>query len=469
MIHPHPYCGSERINEVAIFSNAASSNFCLTKNNMASTLYISIPPRATLQSNAEWSSLALSFALISDEGHVQQQGQKRLSDLRDLAASARQLSLMLAASDVSLLTSKVPPMSAAKLKAALPNLFEEQMTCDPADVVMVATAIVDGAVTVAVVDRRWLEMLAKHVKDFPVKKMMAFPAQLGLPMPVPVPLTVSGNDDATKAGAASAVARVEQYHAGIELVLRNGIFAGLGLVLDQADQSQCLQMLAVLSGADQVQLQVPSHTQEEWQRALEEQQLSGRIQLTSASWQNRVAGLNNSALDMMQGLDSAHKASFEWAPWRWPLRLAAMVVVVNLVGLNVQWISLKKEADHLNASLTQIYRSAYPAETIILDPLAQMQQKVALSQRMAGQLAPNDFILLMSRFTQVWDGLMAGKTGTIVSVDYKERSLFVKPRSSSDIPLEQLRAALNAQSLTMSSSADGVLQIQVNTSNGGQR
>ncbi|MFZ6772197.1 type II secretion system protein GspL [Undibacterium sp. SXout7W] len=439
---------------------------------MASTLYISIPPRATIPANADWSSQVLPFALMSEEGHVQQQGQRRLSELREIAMNARQLSLLLAASDISLLTSKVPPMSAAKFKTALPNLFEEQIACDPADVVMVATAVVNGEATVAVADRVWLEALAKQVKDFPVKKIAAFPAQLGLVIPV----SDSGVKESENAEESFVVALAEQYHATQELVLRTGAYAGLGLVLDQLDQSdksQFLQMLAVLTDGRNVELHVPGNGQEDWQRALDQQKLSERIRLLPVSWQNRVAGLghsglNKAALDLMEGLGSVHKASFEWGPWRWPLRLVVMLVLVNVLGLNIQWFSLKREAKNLNDSLTQIYRSTYPGETIILDPLAQMQQKVALSQRMAGQLAPNDFIMLTSRFAQVWDGVMAGKAGTVMSIDYKERSLYVKPRSSSDIPLEQLRAALSAQSLMMSSSADGVLQIQV-SSNGGKR
>jgi general secretion pathway protein L len=74
-------------------------------------------------------------------------------------------------------------MSAAKFKSALPNLLEEQLTSDPADVALVATPVVNGEATVAVADRAWLETIAAKVKDWPVKKIAAFPSQLALTLP----------------------------------------------------------------------------------------------------------------------------------------------------------------------------------------------------------------------------------------------------------------------------------------------
>ena len=57
---------------------------------------------------------------------------------------------------------KAPPLSASKLKAALPALVEEQVLGDPADCVLAATAEdSEGLRTVAVVQRAWLEVLVK--------------------------------------------------------------------------------------------------------------------------------------------------------------------------------------------------------------------------------------------------------------------------------------------------------------------
>ena len=84
--------------------------------------------------------------------------------------------------------------------------------------------------------------------------------------------------------------------------------------------------------------------------------------------------------------------------WRWPLILASAVLVINVVGLNVEWFRMKREAAALRATMTQIYKSTYPKDTVIVDPVAQMKQKIAASQRESGQAAPDDFTPLTASF-----------------------------------------------------------------------
>ena len=119
------------------------------------TLYIRYPAKASIEHGAAQSC---PFALVGDGGNLLQQGAAALGNLADLVASARRVVLLLAASDVTLLRVKVPPLSAARLKAALPNLVEEQVLGDPADCVLAVAPAVDssGMRTVAVVQRAWL-------------------------------------------------------------------------------------------------------------------------------------------------------------------------------------------------------------------------------------------------------------------------------------------------------------------------
>ena len=110
----------------------------------------------------------------------------------------------------------------------------------------------------------------------------------------------------------------------------------------------------------------------------------------------------------------------------------------------------------------QTYRMSFPKETVILDPLAQMQQKINLSRKIAGQSTQEDFLVLAAQFAQVWDMAIAGKqpAPSVVSMEYKEHSLFVKTKSTGLLPLEQLRTGLQEHVLILVSSTDGVLQVK---------
>jgi general secretion pathway protein L len=123
------------------------------------TLFIRYPAKASVDSGA---AQTCPFALVGDGGNLLQQGAAPLGNLGDMVASSRRVVLLLAASDTTLLRIKTPPLSAARLKAALPALVEEQVLGDPADCVLAATAAdAEGMRTVAVVQRAWLEVLVK--------------------------------------------------------------------------------------------------------------------------------------------------------------------------------------------------------------------------------------------------------------------------------------------------------------------
>ena len=406
---------------------------------MASTLYISLPSRVAAQHHPDWPSFALPFALFSDEGHLLQQGQQTLAQLKALSQGARQLALLLAAGDVSLLNAKVPPMPAAKLKAALPNLFEEQILGDPADAVLVAGAVKGDVLDVAVADRTWLETVAGMVKDWPVKKIAAYPAQLAMCCPP----------------EGTVAACMEARDAWTVLTLRQGVSQGAGFQLE--DQASALHMLHMLVAEMPVQLRVPKNEIDSCRRLLVQEAIAD-IELSELDWQFRVASLNPSTPDLMAGISSAHKPAIDWTQWRWAIRLLAAICIIHIAALNFEWFRLKREAANLTASMLQTYKTAYPKDTI-LSPFEQMQQKVNSSRRLAGQFAPNDFAVMASRFTQAWDKVMQGKPANIASLEYKDRSLLIKLKSVGMVPMDELRQALADQSMRMESTPDGMLRV----------
>lgn len=408
---------------------------------MASTLYISLPSRVAAQHQTDWASFVLPFAIITDEGQLLQQGQQTMPQLKTTSSGIRQLVLLFAASDVSLLSAAVPPMSAAKLKTALPNLFEEQMLGDPSDAVLVAGPVVDGIAQAAVADRNWLETVAGMVKDWPVKKIAAYPAQLAMRLP--------------EYGTVSAY--VELRDALFSVTIRQGQNQGIGFNLD--DKASVLHMLQMMAPEMPVQLHVPKSEVSGFQAVLDQQVATSVIELSELDWPFKVASVTPLTLDLMGGISSAHKPAIDWMQWRWTIRLLAAICLINIAALNFEWFRLKREARNLNESILQTYKTTYPKDTTILSPLEQMQQKVNASRRFAGQFAPNDFAVIVSQFTQAWDKVMQGKPANIASVEYKDHGLQIKLKSVSMVPMDELRKALADQSMKMESTPDGMLRV----------
>ncbi|MES2047522.1 MAG: type II secretion system protein GspL [Pseudomonadota bacterium] len=423
---------------------------------MASTLYILLPSKALAfeLELADWAKHALQFALISDEGGVVQKGQQSLPDLKELATNARQVVLLLAASDVSLIPVKVPPMSAAKLKAALPNLIEDQLLADPAELILLSNAPVNGVCTIAVVDRLWMETLHAKMQILEARKLTAYSLSMSMK---------------TEPDALAVIIDTDAHVT--ELAFRRDGQIGAGLTLNQESNGasslenaqQVLQTLNLFAMESSLKLSLSAETIATYQQAAEKDEtLAQRCQFHVIDWNARIAGISPTSIDLMSSVSHDNQSSFDWSKWRWPLGLAAAALILNLAGLNFQWLSLKREAQGLSDSLLQTYRSSFPKDSVILDPLAQMQQKINLSKKIAGQSTPQDFLVLAAQFGQVWDAAIAGKPAapSVVSMEYREHSLFVKIKSSNLLPMDQLRAGLQEHLLSLVSSADGVLQIK---------
>lgn len=387
------------------------------------TLYIRVPART------EGEGALCRFALVEDGGAISQQGEGALRNLGDAVAASRRVVLLLAGADVTLLAVQAPPLAGARLRAALPALVEEHILGDPLDCVLVAgPSLPDGRRPVAVVQRDWLEPLVKTLLGMGARAVAAMPSQLCLPL---------------QPGSASAA-----IGAG-ELLLRQGQYEGLGLALDGNPQA-VLQTARALAGEAPLVLYVPHEQLGEYQALLAE--AGPGIALESDAWAHWVAGSKSSALDLVPGLGTAGVAQRDWSRWRWPIRLALAAIVVNIVGVNIEWLRLKREAEAVRQGMAQTFRTAYPGQPVI-DPVAQMRQNIARAKAAGGQVSAEEF------------GWMAGALGEatrtlarppgIASMEFRERALTVrvKPETVDPASVGQLRTTLVARGMSLEETA----------------
>jgi general secretion pathway protein L len=396
------------------------------------TLYIRLPARADGEG-------ALSrFALAADSGAIEQQGEGVLRGLADLVAASRRVVLLLAAVDVTLLQVKTPPLSGARLKAALPSLVEEQVLGDPAECVLSAAPAqsADGMRSIAVVQRAWLEPLVRTMLTLGARAVTALPAQLCLPLE---PGHVSG-----------AIG-----HA--DITLRDGLYHGLGLAMASSPEV-ALQTVRALAGDAPLTLYVPAAELDQYLALASE--AGPAVTLEQDRWEHWIAGSKTTTLDLVPALGAAGARATDWQRWRWPLALAVLALVVNLAGLNIQWLRLKSEADATRLAMLQTFRAAYPKETVIQDPVAQMRLNIARAKASSGQVGADEFTYLAAAFGEAARALP--RPLGVASVDYRERALSVKVKPESADPgvVSQLKAALAARNLSLTQSAPATWQIR---------
>jgi len=408
------------------------------------TLLIRYPAKASVDSGA---AQTCPFALVGDGGNLLQQGASPLGNLSDLVASARRVVLLLAATDVTLLRVVAPPLSAARLKAALPALVEEQVLGDPADCVLAAGAAdADGARTVAVVQRSWIEVLVKALMAQGAHHISVLPAQLCLPFqPGSVSAALSTGD------------------AGFELILRQSQTMGMGLTLPAQPQA-ALQTLRAMAGDEPVTLYLSAAQMAQFAPLVADMDAGhgngNGITLLEDHWAHWVAASRSAGLDLAPALGASGASARQWQRWRWPLRIAALALLVNVVGLNIEWLRLKREADAVSLSMLQTFKAAYPKELVILDPAAQMRKNIALAKADGGQPAADEFTALSAALGEALGALP--RKDIIATLEYREHALQmkVKPNTVDTGTLAQLRSALAARKLDLSEDHPGTWQIR---------
>ncbi|WP_296002171.1 type II secretion system protein GspL [Rugamonas sp.] len=406
------------------------------------TLYIRYPARAGAIGGA---APACPYALAGDGGQLLQQGVSALGNLGDLIASARRVVLLLAASDVTLLRVKVPPLSAARLKAALPNLVEDQILGDIADSVMAAAPApgADGMRSVAVVQRAWLEVLVKALLAQGAHGVSALPAQLCLPF---------------QPGSVSAALSAGDH--GLELALRQSQYEGLGLALS-AQPEAALHTLRAMTGAGEapVSLYLPAAQMPQYAALVAADAGLSAITLVEDHWAHWISASKSTALDLVPALGASGAGARQWQRWRWPVRIAALALLVNIVGINAEWLHLKHEAADVRAAMKQTFKAAYPNETVILDPAAQMRKNIAVARVSGGQVGPDEFTSLSAALGEALSVLP--RKDVIATLEYRERALVVKikPNMVDAAAMGRIKAALAARHLDLGEATPGTWRI----------
>jgi general secretion pathway protein L len=384
------------------------------------TLYIRHPARA------EGEGALCGFAVAGENGTIEQTGVGALRNLGDLVKAARRVVLIVSAVDANLLSIQTPPLSGARLKAALPALVEEHILGDPLEAVLVAgPQQSDNTRPIAVVQRDWLEALVRVLLAQGARAVTALPAQLCLPLqPGSVTATIGGG----------------------ELTLRQSQYQGMGLALD-GNAEVALQAVRALAGDAPLVLYVPHEQLGEYQAlALD---AGPGIALEADDWAHWIAGSKSTGFDLVPGLGAAGAPQRDWRRWRWPVRLALAVLVINLAALNVQWLRLRGEANTQRQAITQAFRSAYPNQPLSDDVVAQMRQNIARAKAGTGELAHDEFNYLLAAFGEAVRAL--GRQPGIASIEYREHSLTVKVKAETVDPglTKEVQAALAARAMSL--------------------
>ena len=426
----------------------------------ATALYLRLPARAEVSATAGGApQLPLPFALAL-RGRVREQGFARLDALSEAIRQSQRVVLLFAASDVTVMRITVPPLPAHRLRQALPALVEDRLIGDPADCVLAAGPAGDGLRTVAVIDSAWLEHWVMPVRRLGARRLSAVPLQLCLP----------ASEDRV---VAWLVDFPHPLHQSRELVIRTGDGEGAGLPLGAVDSEASspegvLDAVTAMTAGRSLQLSVPEQLLPRFtdlltaRETIAPQSASPDIELRKTSWEDLVDAAAQSEIDLIAGITTEDQPAFDWPRWRWPMALAAALLLLNLLALNGDWWRLHQEGARLEADMLRVYRTAFPDDVasdqvVMADPVSRMKQRRMAQSRAAGEPSSGDFLWLSAALGEAWPAIHQAtgmEARAVTRIDYHDAGLIVHLKPGNQPSLDVVRKILIERQLELSAGSE---------------
>jgi general secretion pathway protein L len=322
--------------------------------------------------------------------------------------------LVIAAPDVLLIEATLPPLSGARLRAALQALAEPHILTEPSTAYVVASKRLGSRATLAVMDRVLLQRALEVLRRVKIVPATAAPEQLTLPISEGHwRLRVQPAYGCLRTGELRGIACSASSEAEPPVELR--------LALEQAGDARP-QGLEVEGACDT----------EAWAKAL-------GIPAVAAP---AAARAEPAPLELLQYEFGPRVV--DWRAWLAPAFLAALCALTWIAGLNVDAWRMLREERALRSRMEATLRTAFPRTPVILDPVAQMRRGVS-DLRTGGDAAdPRDFLPLAANLARA----LANESDVVRALDFREQVLRVdlEPRAidtprKRDALVEQLTAA----------------------------
>ena len=355
-----------------------------------STLVIQLPARPRLQGGSEaaraptlgHAAIELAFALTPDGLAVAQSGRAAAS----LLPKSDSVVLVLADTDVSWHRIPVPRAPAARLRAAIAGVLEEQLLDEPGAMHLALAPGAAGGQTawVAAIDKAWIAAELRALEKAGVQVERVVPVA----WPEDTPL---GHFSASFGADADTAMQLTWTDAdGVAAITVQGALARQMLPTWAAQPARWSSHPAVAALA------------ERWLGhsvvVLSDEQRM--LQAIRSLWNLRQFDLAPRHRGMLALRDAWRRGrSSAWRPVRYGL---VALVALQLLGLNLWAWHQQRQIDGKRAAMVQLLRSTHPQVRAVLDAPAQMQRETDTLRSAAGKVGEADLEAALGAVAAAW-------------------------------------------------------------------
>ena len=224
-----------------------------------------------------------------------------------------------------------------------------------------------------------------------------------------------------------------------------------------------INLLINLNDKKNIELEIPDVLFAKHQDKNQTIEYGRSISLKKYNWENHLNQAYLNSINISPLLSFRPKPTIEITKWKIPLILGITLLTFNTISLNWSWWNMENKAYELNEAITKIFITKFPDDKVILDPLAQMRQKMDyLSNSNPSNI--NSFMSLVIALGEFRETLLSRRPDDpnpgVVSIEYRNRSLYVHFDPKQESILEKNRSILDELGLSvreMSSKDKGII------------
>lgn len=390
---------------------------------MVTTLRILIPADWQAQGNMQAHG-GYEWVLFDQMGHVTRQGK----DLLHAMPLGNLVEVILPATWVSFVQVTLPAGSRKQVQAALPYLVEDHLMSAPEQVhVAIVQSLPNQQAVLGFMDKPLLKGLMHALQTAKLYPQRVVPATL-LPKFSALRWTLVSDID-TVTNQTTLFLRTEE---------------GKGFALEaESDGSPPLAL--------QLAVQQAKHTE----HAPHDLQCYGNALPSLDTWSDilQLPCIAQSAqwkayppqpgINLLQGEFSPAQQGWGWLTLAKPALIAGlMVVVIELLGVSVDWAIKAHQASRLDQNMHTLFATTFPDAKNIVNPPLQMQRKLSELRHATGGMEGQDFLAMLANVSN-----KAGNLPRLLRMDYKIGQLTLEMQAANDEEAQRMFQKIKASGL----------------------
>ena len=360
--------------------------------------------------------LPIKWTLFADAEEVENGQVTELADLVE-KANERKVVAWLPSENIVFIDLEIPVYQQRNLRQIVPGLLEEDLATDIEQLhFSIGDETVAGSVTVAVVDDSIITRWVDKFKAAGIKLDALLPGSLALPW--------SENNWTIQCDGFHCEIRVAAQSAF--LFERENLTLILPKITKQWGQPQTIRCFN--SAEEQLQLGFPTEFSND---KIEKQRI-----LPDAS---------ALSINLLQG-EYAVKEDFgqHWNKWRISAMLVFAVIGLHFSSMAINSYRLNQQAQTYKEETASLFRSAFPKETRLVNPKAQMMEKL---QNMQSQFNSSGFLVLLQQVAPI---LKQTPDVQLIRIKYEQdlNAIVLDVQAKNYAGLDQLKVALETANLS---------------------